>query len=261
MMHDKRQGTSSRLRAIERGDVGLVRGWPRCQCSRRATPCTRCKRKCPEHLDAEMRVSKPPLPSGIHNGLLVKLSEVAESSLRLAFGQVGLAVVGTAFEIYEFFKDYNSLGSPQRPSQEKQPDAAVDQKEEPDDSKKCLHGSKLVRQASTWNFYRLCRVLGIVGMLFGELALGLWNYFQNTDVLLEGIQRIELSALQLKPMKDGHACYVRHPDLPPTTPSGVGWPNPILNMVVAGLVVLLFYLIAVAVTWCRRHGKDMGAIR
>ncbi|CAK9018679.1 unnamed protein product [Durusdinium trenchii] len=34
MMHDKRQGTSSRLRAIERGDVGLVRGWPRCQCSR-----------------------------------------------------------------------------------------------------------------------------------------------------------------------------------------------------------------------------------
>lgn len=32
-------------------------------------PSPRCKRKCPEHLDAEMRVSKPPLPSGIHNGL------------------------------------------------------------------------------------------------------------------------------------------------------------------------------------------------
>lgn len=100
--------------------------------------------------------------------------------------------------------------------------------------------------------YSMLLLLVSIALHWVELFMTLANFIQSTAPFLGMIHRIELRALQ---EMAGHVCYVRHPSLPETSATGVGWPHPARDIVLPFLVVFLFFLLATFLTWyTSEHG-------
>ena len=74
-----------------------------------------------------------------------------------------------------------------------------------------------------------------------EILLGIINFFANTEGFIGELQAIEQAALGVKQLESGHVCYMRHPDLPMTSPTGVGWNQPWLNFATPIIVASLLF--------------------
>ncbi|CAK9091847.1 Uncharacterized protein SCF082_LOCUS43244 [Durusdinium trenchii] len=107
--------------------------------------------------------------------------------------------------------------------------------------------AKPLESSSSW-LTRGCIILVLLTPWL-EILLGTWNLWQNTEsVFITIVGDLEHSVLGLRSMTLGYACYSRHPDLPETTASGVGWPDPVCNIVLPTMFILVSFLLAAILT-------------
>ncbi|CAE7920611.1 unnamed protein product, partial [Symbiodinium necroappetens] len=96
-------------------------------------------------------------------------------------------------------------------------------------------------------------VLTVVAAV-SELVLGLSNFFMNTNEFVSIIKEIELATLGLAEMEEGHACYMRHPQLDELLPAeavGVEWIHPGLTVVMPAVLAFMSFLCAICIACLR----------
>ena len=90
-----------------------------------------------------------------------------------------------------------------------------------------------------------------IGSAVLELVLGFVSFWFQTNPFVHELETIELAAVGLKELEDGHVCFQRHPGLAPTTATGMTWsPDAFLTVVLPALCIVLVAILYSCVVFC-----------